>query len=157
MKQHWQTGYPPDVPEGFEEEGAPALEKSAISHSYTAEWARNCVVHAGKLETFAEDEKNSLEELLGNFINDYLAANPKGFVTFIRGYVGTEDTPEIPWAIIRGQVVHEGDTIDGIKVVKIHPFKRNVERTKTYARVEFERDGKRWTQGEEEAPGPEWR
>lgn len=158
MKQHWQTGYPPDVPEGFKEEGVSALEKSAISHSYTTEWARNCVVYPGKLDTFAEDEKNSLEELVGNFIDDYLKANPKGFVTFIRGYVGTEDNPVIPWAIIRGQVVHEGDTIDGIKVVKIHHVEWNAERTKIQhpARVEFEKEGKRWTQKEGDAPDPEW-
>jgi len=146
MKQDWSIDYPPDVPEGFEEKGASALQKSAIYHSYTTEWARNCVVYPGKLGNFAEDEKNSLEELVCDFINDYLAANPKGFVSLIHSYVGTKDNPAIPWAVIRGQVFHEDDTVDGVKIVKIHKDK-----------VEFEKDGKRWTQEEDETPGPGWK
>lgn len=146
MKQNWSTGYPPDVPEGFEEEGASALQESAIFHKYPTEWTRMCFVYVGKLDNFAEDEKNALEELVGNFIDDYLKANPKGFVTFIRGYVGTEDDPVIPWAIIRGQVVHQGDTVGGVKIFKIHKDE-----------VEFEKDGKRWTQKEGDAPDPAWR
>ena len=146
MKQHLSTGYPPDIPEEFEDEGASALQESAIFHQYQTEWTRRCCVYVGKLDTFAEDEKNALEELVGDFINDYLKANPKGFVTFIRGYVGTEDNPVIPWAIIRGQVVHQGDTVGGVKIFKIHKDE-----------VEFEKDGKRWTQKEGDAPDPAWR
>jgi len=163
MRQDGGESTPPDHIERikrFDEKGISALEKPLTATLYATEWARTWVVFpgTGKLDTFAEDEKNALEELVGNFIDDYLKANPKGFVTFIRGYVGTEDNPVIPWAIIRGQVVHEGDTIDGIKVVKIHPIEWYAERTKKHpARVEFEKDGKRWTQGEEDAPGTEWR
>ena len=146
MKQHLSTGYPPDIPEEFEDEGASALQESAIFHQYQTEWTRRCCVYVGKLDTFAEDEKNALEELVGDFINDYLKANPKGFVTFIRGYVGAEDNPVIPWAIIRGQVVHQGDTVGGVKIFKIHKDE-----------VEFEKDGKRWTQKEGDAPDPAWR
>ena len=151
VKQDGGESYPPDHIERikrFKEEGVSALEKSLIATLYATEWARTCVVFPGtaKLDNFAEDEKNALEELVDEFINDYLAANPKGFVTFIRGYVGTEDNPVIPWAIIRGQVVREGDTVGGVKIIKIHKDK-----------VEFEKNGKRWRQGEEEPPGPEWR
>ena len=156
MKQNWSTEYPPEVPEGFKEEGASALQESAIFHQYPTEWTRRCFVYVGKLGTFVEDEKNALEELVDEFIDDYLAANPKGFVTFIRGHVGTEDDPVIPWAVIRGQVVHQGDTVDGTKVVKIHPFKHNADGTMIESKVEFEKDGKRWMQEQEEPPAPEW-
>jgi len=151
MKQDGGESYPPDHFERikrFDEEGISALEKSLIATLYATEWARTCVVFpgTGKLDNFAEDEKNALEELVGDFINDYLKANPKGFVTLIRGYVGTEDNPVIPWAVIRGQVVHQGDTVGGVKIFKIHKDE-----------VEFEKDGKRWTQKEGDAPDPTWR
>jgi len=48
-------------------------------------------------------------------------------------------------AMVGTEFVREGDTIDGIKIVKISKDK-----------VEFEKNGKRWTQGWEETPGPEW-
>jgi len=151
MKQDGGESYPPDHFERikrFDEEGVSALEKSLIATLYATEWARTCVVFpgTGKLDNFAEDEKNALEELVDEFIDDYLAANPKGFVTFIYGYVGTEDNPVIPWAVIRGQVVHQGDTVGGVKIFKIHKDE-----------VEFEKDGKRWTQKEGDAPDPAWR
>jgi len=38
-------------------------------------------------------------------------------------------------AVVDGKIVHEGETINGVKVIKIHKDK-----------VEFERAGKRWTQ-----------
>lgn len=60
--------------------------------------------------------------------------------------------------MIGTEFVREGDTIsDGIKIVKINPVERNAERTKIHARVEFEKDGKRWTQKEGDAPDPAWR
>jgi len=60
----------------------------------------------------------------------------------VNGIVSSEDGF---CALIGIEVVREGDTIDGITIVKIHPDK-----------VEFEKDGKRWTQGLNETPGPEW-
>ena len=144
--------------ERFKEKGISAIEKPLSATLYATEWSRTWVTFpgTGKLDTFAEDEKNALEELVGQFIEDYLAANPKGFVDYIYGYAGTPDNPVIPWAVIRGQVVREGETIDGIKVVKIHPLKNNAEGIRTEPKVEFEKDGKRWTQEEEEPPAPEW-
>ncbi|MBN2183182.1 MAG: hypothetical protein JW715_14820 [Sedimentisphaerales bacterium] len=47
--------------------------------------------------------------------------------------------------MIDNQVLKEGDTIYGTKVVKIYPKK-----------VEFEKDGKRWTQRICEYPNPAW-
>jgi hypothetical protein len=58
-----------------------------------------------------------------------IATQPKGTVT---GIVYSIDKP---LALIDKQVVYEGDTINGAKVIKIHKDK-----------VEFEKDGNRWTQ-----------
>jgi hypothetical protein len=81
------------------------------------------------------DQKATVNE----FIKDLLGVKPKGLVG---GILSGEDGFT---ALIDTQVVSEGDTIDGIKVIKIHRD-----------RVEFEKDGKWWTQGLNETPGPEW-
>lgn len=47
-------------------------------------------------------------------------------------------------AFINDKIVHEGDMIHGVKVVKIHKNK-----------VEFEKNGRTWTQTLNETPGPE--
>jgi hypothetical protein len=52
--------------------------------------------------------------------------------TALTGILYSEDNPT---AIIGGKIVKEGDIINGMKVVKIHRD-----------RVEFEKDGKKWTQ-----------
>ncbi|MFC1604313.1 OmpA family protein, partial [Planctomycetota bacterium] len=49
-------------------------------------------------------------------------------------------------ALIDTQAVGEGDTIYGVTVVRIHVDK-----------VEFEKDGNRWTQGLNETPSRQWR
>ncbi len=49
-------------------------------------------------------------------------------------------------AMIGTKLVREGDIIDGVTVVKIR-----------MDRIEFEKDGKRWTQKEGDAPDPAWR
>jgi hypothetical protein len=50
----------------------------------------------------------------------------------IKGIVYTEDSPSV---LIGSQIVSEGDTIDGITVIRIGED-----------RVEFGRNGRRWTQ-----------
>ncbi|MHC4482060.1 MAG: thioredoxin domain-containing protein [Planctomycetota bacterium] len=50
----------------------------------------------------------------------------------LTGVLYTEDNPS---AIVDGRIVHEGDVIGGVKVVKIHKGK-----------VDFERSGRRWSQ-----------
>ena len=52
---------------------------------------------------------------------------------------------ENPTALINNKVVHEGDSIQGVKVVKIH---RN--------EIEFDKNGKRWTQRLHAKPDPAW-
>lgn len=47
--------------------------------------------------------------------------------------------------MVDNQVLREGDTIYGIKIVKIYPKK-----------VEFEKSGKRWVQRVCEYPNPAW-
>lgn len=48
--------------------------------------------------------------------------------------------------IIDGQVLKAGDTIHGVKVIKVLKGK-----------VEFEKNGQRWTRKVKETPAPEWR
>ena len=52
---------------------------------------------------------------------------------------------EEPSAIVGYEIVHEGDTIHGVKIVKIYRDK-----------VEVEKDGERWTQGVREKPNLAW-
>ncbi|UCC99293.1 MAG: hypothetical protein JSW66_05285, partial [Phycisphaerales bacterium] len=74
------------------------------------------------------------------YIEDLLAGRRKGR---IHGIVSSEDGFT---ALIDGQVVREGDNIHGVTVVKI-----------LQAKVEFEKNGRRWTQGLDEIPRREWR
>ena len=50
-----------------------------------------------------------------------------------------------PAAVIDHKIVHEGNVIHGVKVVKIHKDK-----------VEFEKHRKRWTQRVDEQPNSAW-
>jgi len=52
----------------------------------------------------------------------------------LTGISYTEDDPD-PIAIVNGKIVHEEDVMDGVRVLKIYKDK-----------VEFERDGRRWSQ-----------
>jgi len=59
------------------------------------------------------------------------------------GILCNEDNPS---ALIVSEIVHEGESIHGVKVVKIYKDK-----------VQFEKKGKRWTQGVQERPNRAWR
>ena len=50
----------------------------------------------------------------------------------VKGILYTEDNPSV---VIGNQIVHEGETIRGVSVIKI-----------SQDSVEFEMNGKRWTQ-----------
>lgn len=67
----------------------------------------------------------------------------------VTGIVHPEQDPcgvtKAPSAIVGIKIVHAGDTIDGVKVVEI-----------SRGRVEFEKDGERWTQGIQEEPNSAW-
>jgi len=60
----------------------------------------------------------------------------------VTGILYSEDRPA---AIIGYRIVHEGEVIHDVQVVKIHKDK-----------VEFEKDGRRWTQTIQGAPTPYW-
>jgi hypothetical protein len=64
---------------------------------------------------------------------------PEGMVS---GIVYSQDKPS---AIVGSQVVHPGEKIGKVRVTAISPDS-----------VEFERSGKRWTQGVGDKPGAEW-
>ena len=95
-----------------------------------------------------------VRDAVEEFISDYIEANPdkglraaaprakvpmKGLVT---GIVHSGDSAT---AVIGIQIVREGDTLDGVTVIKIHDD-----------RVEFEKAGQRWTQTLNQPPGPQW-
>jgi hypothetical protein len=73
-----------EIKERFEvlkKQGIRGIKETIKGYVYTTSWERTCLL-TGKLDNFAEDEKNMIERLVGEFIDDYLAANPKGqFVT----------------------------------------------------------------------------
>jgi hypothetical protein len=66
--------------------------------------------------------------------------------TTTRGLItGIMCTEEHSSAVIDGEIVREGDTIHGVKVVKIYKD-----------RVEFEKGSKRWAQHPQEQPTNVW-
>ncbi|UCC96592.1 MAG: hypothetical protein JSW66_12190 [Phycisphaerales bacterium] len=93
-------------------------------------------------------------EIIDAFIDDYLEANPnRGIRTRARetrtppngvvtGIVRSQDSST---AVVGTQVVREGETIDGVTIVRIHDD-----------RVEFEKAGRRWTQEINEPPSEQW-
>jgi tetratricopeptide (TPR) repeat protein len=82
MEHYWDTSctlsdYSRNLTkERLEEEGAAALKETIKFQQCSTRWERTCTLNVGKTDDFAEDEKNALEELLDEFINDYLVANP---------------------------------------------------------------------------------
>ena len=123
------------------------------ARSLAATWA------VGKVGTVLLKDLPSVAEQAGEivdaFIEDYFAANldkaprtavretrtpPTGVVT---GIVRSRD---FSTAVIGTDIVREGDTIDGVTIVKIHDDK-----------VEFEKAGQRWTQKINEPPAAQWR
>lgn len=83
-----------------------------------------------------------LIELEKRLKENVLAAKPKPTHGVITGIVYAEEKPS---AIIDGQIVHEGDTIHGAEVVKIHRDK-----------IEFEKSRKKWMQKVQEKPKAFW-
>ena len=120
--------------------------------SLAATWAVGKVGYVSLKEFSSVGEQAG--EIVDAFIDDYFGANPdkapraaretrtppKGLVT---GIVRSQDSST---AVVGTQVVREGDTIDGVTIVKIHDDK-----------VEFEKQGQRWTQKLNEPPGQQWR
>ncbi len=69
-----------------------------------------------------------------------------GSLTTKRGVVtGIFYTDESPSAVVGCKIVHQGDTIDGAKVV-------GIDRSE----VEFEKGGEKWRQKVQEAPKSAW-
>lgn len=66
--------------------------------------------------------------------------NRQGIVTGII-YAGNESS-----AIVSGQILRNGDILDGVTVFKVNQFS-----------VEFEKNGIQWSQRVQEKPSREWR
>lgn len=89
------------------------------------------------LETMQNTQRQP-SSIGGSPFSSYTTKTPRqGRIIYI---VGTEDNHS---ALIGTKLVREGDIIDGVTVVKIHKEE-----------VEFEKDGKRWTQKIDDAPDP---
>jgi hypothetical protein len=93
----------------------------------------------------AEENTPIWKILTANVIYD-LWTERKNTVTEAGVVVGILYSTENPSALINREVVYEGDTTNDIRVVKIH-------RTK----VEFEKNGKRWTQKVLANPNHSWK
>jgi hypothetical protein len=103
--------------------------------------------------------KNNVTKQVDEFINDYLAANPQGLAEgrkskddsrpsaaeSTRGLVAGVLYSDDPATIIGTRILKVGDTIHGVTVVRI-----------LKGRVEFEKNGRRWTQRVGQTPSPEW-
>jgi len=93
--------------------------------------------------------KETTRDLIDEFINAYLAANPDSVSTGIpkTGIItGITYNENKSFAVIGTHIVGEGDTIDDVKIIKINK-----------ETVEFEKDGKRWTQGINESSDLQWK
>jgi hypothetical protein len=121
--------------------------------SLAATWAVGKVGYVSLNEFTTVGEQAG--EIIDAFIDDYMGANPNkgvrtrspGIRTPPRGLVtGIVRSQDSSTAVIGTHVVREGDTIDGITIVKIHDD-----------RVEFEKAGQRWTQTLNQPPGEQWR
>lgn len=67
---------------------------------------------------------------------------PESKYGIVTGILYSQDNPV---AIIAGEILHEGDTVENVKLVKIYTDQ-----------VEFERKGKRWMQDVNEEPNKNW-
>ena len=83
-----------------------------------------------------------LEALEKRLRENMLAPEPQAPPRVVTGIVYSEDKPS---AIIDRNVVHEGQTVHGVKVVKI-----------SRSRVEFEKQGSRWSQSVGGPAGAGW-
>ena len=92
----------------------------------------------------AEENTPIWKILTANVIYDLWTAR-KNTITEAGSVIGILYSTENPSALINREVVYEGDTTNGVKVVKIH-------RTK----VEFEKDGRKWTQKVLANPNHAW-
>jgi len=120
-------------------------------------WKRGGLI-SRRLENLCSEVRDKVRDYVDEFINDYLAANPEVSTLassskteppqrgLIRGIIYSEDKPS---ALIGDRTVHEGDTIGGVKIVKIYTD-----------RVVFEKQGTEstiiWTQKIGEVPKANW-
>jgi len=122
-------------------------KRFAVAQSRISE-VKNDILAKGEFEAIRLEKLKryaltvGLPELEGKLKENVLAAKPKPTRGVITGIVYAEENPS---AIIDGKIVHEGDRIHNVKVVKIHRDK-----------IEFEKKNKKWKQTVQEAPGAFW-
>ncbi len=84
---------------------------------------------------FAKLEKRSKENAI--------TPKPKATHGLVKGIVYSSEKPS---AVVDHKIVHEGETIHGVAVVKIYKHK-----------VEFEKNGKKWEQKVQQTPEAYWK
>lgn len=84
-----------------------------------------------------------LVELEKGLKENVLAPKPKATHGVVTGILHAEENPS---AVIDGKIVHDADTIHGVKVVKIHRHE-----------IEFQKNRYRWIQKVRETPKAFWR
>lgn len=92
------------------------------------------------LSMLAEERKKEIDSLMAN-VNS--AKKPRQqFLGVVVGIIFSENKSS---ATVGDLIVHDGNTIHGVKVVKIYKD-----------RIEFEKNGKSWTQQIGDSPNPAW-
>jgi len=84
-----------------------------------------------------------LSQLEKQLKEDVIRPQSKATNDVVTGVLYSEDKPS---AIVDHKIVHEGDTIDSVTVVKIYKDK-----------VEFEKNNKKWEQKVQQSPEANWR
>lgn len=122
-----------------------AIAKTGTLEYYQQNFIRLQQNRQSDLAMLAEERERMIDSLRAN-INS--AKKPKQqFLPLVVGIVFSEYNPS---AVVGDLIVHEGDTIQGdtfipVKVVKIYKD-----------RIEFEKNGKNWTQQVGDSPNPAW-
>jgi hypothetical protein len=121
-------------------------ERFAVAHSRIAE-RKNRILANQEWETvkLQRQEEYALTaglEQLENRLRENAAATPKVERGVVAGIVYSQDMPS---AVIGGKIVHQGDKIGGVMVVKIHKDK-----------VDFLKKNRQWSQRAGQEPAGYW-
>lgn len=123
-------------------------QRFAVTHSRIAERKSDILAKLECETADLERQRNyaltvTLPELEEQLKQDLLRPEPEPTHGLVTGIVYSADRPS---AIIDRKIVHEGDTIHGVTVVKIYKDK-----------IEFSKNSKNWEQKVQQAPEAYWK
>lgn len=121
----------------FKNEIEKSTKRFAVAQSRIAERKSNILASLESAVIILERQKKyaltvRLAELEKRLKENVLAPKPRATHGVVTGIVYSEEKAS---AVIDGKIVHHGDTIHSVRVIKIHTDK-----------VEFEKNGERWNQ-----------